>query len=84
MSSQVVTSKEGENENEFDFNSWIDKWELVEVKDLFIKHKVTTPSTLTLSSPQFQSLMIDPILFTKPTYIQKILTAMQNTSLSNI
>ena len=83
MSSQVVTSNEGENENEFDFNAWIIKWELSQIKYLFIKHNATTPSTLTVSSPEFQSLIIDPVLFSMPTYIQKLWRAMQNT-LSNM
>ena len=77
MSSQVVTSTEGENES-FDFVKWINKHQLQEIKDLFIKHNATTPSTLTISSPQLQALMMDPILLSQPIYIQKILNAMTN------
>ena len=88
MSSQVSTSTEGESEIEidcdFDFDAWIKKYELTEIKELFIKHNATSLSTLTLSSSQFQKLMVDPILFTKPVYIQKILSAMQHLSLSHI
>ena len=82
MSSQVVTPNEGENQIEFDFESWIVKWELVEIKNLFIKHNATTLSTLIVSSPQFQSLIIDPTLLSLPVYIPKLFNAMQNTSLS--
>ena len=83
MSSQVVTSNEGENENQFNFDAWIDKWDLSEIKELFIKHNVTTTSTLQLTSTEFQSLMTDPSLFTKSNEIPKIMNAMQTMSFSN-
>ena len=83
MSSQVVTSNEGEkNQNQFNFESWIVKWKLVEIKDLFIKHNATTRNALKTSSSQFQSMIIDPVLLMKPQYIPKILLALQDISLS--
>ena len=86
MSSQVITSVVGENNNqqnnEFNFEDWINKNNLHAVKELFIKHKATTILTLNLSSNQLQSLMTDPILFGKHAQeIPKIMNAVQTISL---
>ena len=66
----------------FNFNTWIIQNDLIEVKDLFIKHNVTTTSTLQLTSSEFQSLMTDPLLFTNTKQIPKIMNAMQTMSFS--
>ena len=88
MSSQVVTTTEGENDNQrnnksrFNFEDWINKNDLNKVKELFIKHNATTILTLNLSSLQLQSLMTDPLLLSKPQQIPKIMNAIQSISLS--
>eukprot|EP01084_Bolivina_argentea_P317652 550785_1 len=78
MSSQVSTSKEGERD--FNFDNWIIKHDLVEVKELFIKHNATRIAALKLTSTEFQSLMTDPVLFSKAHAMPKILNAMQSMS----
>eukprot|EP01083_Nonionella_stella_P148510 470219_1 len=77
MSAQVMTSQEGELE--FNFETWIRKSNLTEIKDLFIKHKVTKQATLQLGSPQFMALMSDPELLTnKSSMIPRIIQALQS------
>eukprot|EP01084_Bolivina_argentea_P317857 551126_1 len=80
MRSQFET-QEGESWN---FDTWIIKHQLSEAKELFIKHNATTSSTLKLTSPQFQSMMTDPALFSKSHIIPKIMNAMQNMSAESI
>ena len=88
MSSQVVTSAEGENDNkqnnqkQFNFDDWISKNGLNSVKELFIKHNAITIASLNLSSSQLQSLMTDPVLFGQHAQeIPKIMNAVQIISL---
>eukprot|EP01084_Bolivina_argentea_P317650 550782_1 len=82
MSSQVSTSKEGEGD--FNFDNWIIQHDLVEVKELFVKHNATTITTLKFTSTELQSLMSDAALFTKSHTIPKIMNAVQTMSKESI
>eukprot|EP01083_Nonionella_stella_P270091 914269_1 len=77
MSAQVMTNQEGELE--FNFETWIRKNNLTEIKDLFIKHKVTKQATLQLGSPQFMALMSDSeLLSNKSSMIPNIIQALHS------
>eukprot|EP01083_Nonionella_stella_P174251 603550_1 len=77
MNAQVLTSKEGEID--FNFETWIAKNNLTQIKDLFIKHKVTKQAALQFGSPQFMALMSDPeLLNNKSSMIPRIIQALQS------
>eukprot|EP01084_Bolivina_argentea_P236076 397059_1 len=78
MSAQVYTSTEGENDSNFNFEEWVNDNELSEIKQLLIKHKVTTKSALSFNSAQFQSLMSDPELYKTPHMIPIVTNAIKN------
>eukprot|EP00483_Globobulimina_turgida_P008214 UN08230 len=69
------TAKEGEGD--FNFDAWVHANNLAEIKDLFIKHKATTPQTFKFTSQQFKNLMVDPQLFAKSYMIPRVYDAMQ-------
>eukprot|EP01084_Bolivina_argentea_P010623 19801_1 len=78
MAFSVAITEEGEQNDEFNFHTWIIKNELEIVKDLLIKHNATSPNTLTTNAPEFQKFMSDKELFSKSHMIPKILSAIHN------
>ena len=82
MSSQVATlndNDEGENEDKnFNFDNWVNKWELNEIKYLFKTHNALTVSALNVASTELQGLMVDPELLSNPMYIPKLMKAVQH------
>ena len=61
MSSQVVTSNEGEK-IDFNFDDWISSNGLDSVKNILKNNGAITPSTLTMSSDEIKATMQDPQL----------------------
>eukprot|EP01083_Nonionella_stella_P241485 843293_1 len=89
---QVHTSDQGENEDEdtFNFDKWLSNNKLNSIKDLLIKHNLTTKATITMGSNEFRNLMSDPQLLIKaqttndliPTVLSAIQKLTQNNSKS--
>ena len=66
------TTAEGEG---FNFNQWLVDNDLLTLKDLFIKHEATTATTLQISSPEMQRLMVDPDFLSQPQMVPKLVMA---------
>ena len=66
------TTAEGEG---FNFNQWLIDNDLLTIKELFIKHGATTTTTLQISSPEMQSLMVDPDFLSQPQMVPKLVMA---------
>ncbi len=62
--SQVATAITDEGED-FNFDLWISQNNLSDIKNIFVKHKATSLSSLSLTSPALQSVMADQQLFLK-------------------
>eukprot|EP01083_Nonionella_stella_P219498 786227_1 len=80
----VTSTHDGEQqegtEYGFNFDEWIIANELESVKQILIKHKANTLSTLRFDAPEFQSVWTDAQLFTKPQLISKLTSAVHNIS----
>eukprot|EP01083_Nonionella_stella_P308156 1086005_1 len=91
MSSLVTVTlpNEGEQEAEepreveygFSFDEWIIENELESIKQILIKHKATTRSTLKFGAMEFQTVVIDTqLLTTKAHMLPKLMNAVYNIS----
>eukprot|EP01083_Nonionella_stella_P219495 786220_1 len=89
MSSLVTVTlpNEGEQEAEepreveygFSFDEWIIENELESIKQILIKHKATTLSTLKFGSMEFQTVVTDTVLLaTKAHMLPKLINAVHN------
>eukprot|EP01083_Nonionella_stella_P145834 457828_1 len=58
MAQQVNTGDEGETD--FKFDTWIRQHNLGDIRELLVKHKMTSSETLNMNSPQLIKLMADP------------------------
>ena len=72
--SHVVDETTAEGER-FNFNRWLIDNELLTLKKLFIKHGATNATTLQISSPEMQRLMVDPDFLSQPQMVPKIVMA---------
>ena len=71
------TSVEGEG---FNFNQWLIKNDLLTLKELFIKLKANTASTLQITSNEMQSVMTDMDFLSQPQMVPKVMTAIHQLS----
>ena len=65
----------GTEEEGFNFHQWMIDNKLLTLKNLFIKHGATNATTLQISSPEMQRLMIDPDFLSQPQMVPKIVMA---------
>eukprot|EP01083_Nonionella_stella_P122150 367356_1 len=82
MAQQINTGDEGESE--FKFDTWIKKHDLDDIRDLLVKHKMTSAKTLNTNSviTLMTKLMTDPAFLaishtTRDTVMPKLLAAIQ-------
>eukprot|EP01083_Nonionella_stella_P065041 170041_1 len=76
MAALLNTVAAGESDG-FDFNQWMIHNQLVDVKELFIKHNMTSPDALNTLSDEFHQLMSDPKLLEKGHLIPTILASLK-------
>eukprot|EP01083_Nonionella_stella_P152956 490820_1 len=67
----------------FDFNRWLTDNGLIDINDLFIKHKMASIETLSLQSESFQHFICDPLLIKSYSHLmQPAVSAIQHVTIS--
>ena len=78
-----VFNETGAEEERFNFQQWIIDNKLFTLKNLFIKHGATNATTLQISSPEMQRLMVDPDFLAQPQMVPKIVMATHHLDVFN-
>eukprot|EP01083_Nonionella_stella_P286760 975999_1 len=67
----------------FDFNRWLTDNGLIDINDLFVKHKMISIETLSLQSESFQHFICDPLLIKSYSHLmQRAVSAIQDVTIS--
>ena len=66
---QVITGQNGEIDDSFDFNKWIQQHKLIEIKDKLIEHGLISKRTITTTSYEFKAFISDPEILSSKGHI---------------